>query len=75
MARGVQQKMDLKQTTLLSVPQFADTLGVTRACIRRWILERKITVVKLGRLVRIPVGEVERLINSGLRQARETRHA
>jgi len=67
--------MDSKQTTLLSVPQFADALGVTPACIRRWILERKITVVKLGRLVRVPTGEVERLVNSGLRPARETRHA
>lgn len=61
--------------TLLSVPQFADALGVTSACIRRWILERKITVVKLGRLVRVPAGEVERLVNSGLRQAREVRRA
>jgi excisionase family DNA binding protein len=60
--------------TLLSVPQFASALGVTPACIRRWILERKITVVKLGRLVRVPAGEVERLVNAGLRQARETRH-
>jgi excisionase family DNA binding protein len=66
--------MDPKQTTLLSVVQFANALGVTPACIRRWILERKITVVKLGRLVRVPAGEIERLVNAGLRQARETRH-
>jgi excisionase family DNA binding protein len=65
--------METKSTTLLSVPQFADTLGVTPACIRRWILERKITTVKLGRLIRVPASEVERLVNSGLRPARPAR--
>jgi excisionase family DNA binding protein len=64
------REMESKQTTLLSVPQFADALGVTPACIRRWILERKITTVKLGRLIRVPSSEVERLVNSGLRPAR-----
>jgi len=65
--------MESKPTTLLSVTQFADALGVTPACIRRWILERKITTVKLGRLIRIPASEVERLVNSGLRPARPAR--
>jgi excisionase family DNA binding protein len=65
--------MDLNETTLLSVPQFAATLGVTPACIRRWILERKITTVKLGRLVRVPISEVERLITAGSRPARSAR--
>jgi excisionase family DNA binding protein len=65
--------MDSNQSTLLSVPQFADVLGVTPACIRRWILERKITTVKLGRLIRVPSSEVERLVSSGLRPARPAR--
>ena len=61
------------EVTLLSVPQVAERLGVTPACIRRWVLERKLTVVKLGRLIRIPASEVERLVNSGLRPARPAR--
>lgn len=61
------------EMTLLSVPQFADALGVTPACIRRWILERKITTVKLGRLIRVPASEIERLIDGGLRPARPAR--
>jgi excisionase family DNA binding protein len=60
------------EVSLLSVPQFAAALGVTPACIRRWILERKITTVKLGRLIRIPSLEVERLVNAGLRPARRS---
>ena len=54
---------------LLSVKQFAAALGVTPACIRRWILERKIASTKLGRLVRIPTAEAQRLIDAGLRPA------
>jgi excisionase family DNA binding protein len=55
---------------LLTVPQFADKLGLTQDCVRRWIFDRKITTIKVGRLVRIPESEVERLVNSGLRPAR-----
>jgi len=56
---------------LLTVRTFAKALNVTSACIRRWILERKIATVKLGRLVRIPSDEVQRLIQSGLRPSQE----
>lgn len=55
--------------SLLKVDEFAKALGVTPAAIRRWILEQKITTVRLGRLVRVPAGEVQRLINAGTRPA------
>ena len=61
------------EQTLLSVPQFANALGVKPSCVRRWILLRKITVIKIGRLVRVPVAEVQRLIDSGIRPARPVR--
>lgn len=62
-----------QEVTLLSVPQFAGALGVTPACIRRWILERRITTVKLGRLIRVPASEVTRLVEAGCRPAKPTR--
>jgi excisionase family DNA binding protein len=65
--------MSNPEFSLLSIPQFAQRLGVTPACIRRWILERKITTVKLGRVVRVPASEIERLIDAGLRPARLSR--
>jgi excisionase family DNA binding protein len=65
--------VDSRQTNLLSVQQFADALHVTTSCIRRWILLQKITTVKIGRLVRIPASEIERLVDSGLRPARPAR--
>ncbi len=58
---------------LFTVDAVAKVLSVTPACIRRWIFERKIATVKLGRLVRIPPNEVQRLIQSGLRPNQERR--
>jgi excisionase family DNA binding protein len=65
--------MDAKQTALLSIPEFANALGVKRSCIRRWVLMRKITIFKVGRLVRVPSTELDRLLAEGLRPARRER--
>ncbi len=56
---------------LFTVDEVAQGLSVSPACIRRWIFDRKIATVKLGRLVRIPSDEVQRLIQSGLRPTQE----
>ena len=61
--------MNIADQQLLTVHELAKALNVTPACIRRWTLERKVTTVKLGRLVRIPASEVQRLIQIGLRPA------
>lgn len=58
---------------LLSVTEFAEALGITVACVRRWLLERKIARVKIGRLVRIPASELDRLIAEGTRPAKPAR--
>ena len=61
------------QDSLLTVDEFAGQLRVTRACVRRWILERRIAVVKIGRLVRLPASEIHRIIDEGSRP-RAQRH-
>jgi excisionase family DNA binding protein len=58
------------ERTLMTVPECAEALAVTVACVRRWILERKIATVKLGRLIRIPRAELNRLIEQGTSQRR-----
>jgi excisionase family DNA binding protein len=58
---------------LLTIPQFATALSVTVACVRRWMIEKRVSVVKLGRLVRIPASEVDRLIADGFRPAENRR--
>lgn len=62
---------ETKIAKLYSVPEFANLLGVTVACVRRWLLERKIGRVKVGRLVRIPADELDRLITEGYRPAKQ----
>jgi excisionase family DNA binding protein len=50
---------------LLTSAEFAHALGVTHSCVRKWLLERRVARVKLGRLVRIPAEELDRLISQG----------
>lgn len=52
---------------LLTVEEFADELRVTKACVRKWIVERKVVVVKVGRLVRLPTSELRRIVDEGTR--------
>jgi excisionase family DNA binding protein len=59
-----------KEKSLLRVNEFAALLDVTPACVRRWLLERKIASIRIGRLVRIPKEEAVRLIETGLRPAK-----
>jgi excisionase family DNA binding protein len=61
--------------TLLTVSQFAEALRVTPACIRKWILERRIATIKVGRCVRIPDTEAARIVEAGLRPARPAKPA
>lgn len=58
---------------LLTVPEFAFALRVQPSCVRRWVAERKIATVRVGRLVRIPSAEVDRIIREGTRTAAKTR--
>ena len=55
------------QDPLLTVEEFAIHLRVTQACVRKWILERRVAVVKVGRLVRLPSSEIRRIIDEGSR--------
>jgi excisionase family DNA binding protein len=50
---------------LYTVPEAAEALKVTEAAIRRWIWQRRLTVVKIGSAVRIEETELARLIESG----------
>ncbi len=47
---------------LLSPQEFADRLSISRWTVYAWIAEGRINSVKLGRLVRIPESEVDRIV-------------
>lgn len=48
-----------------TVEQAADELNVAKSTIRAWIGQRRIGCVRLGRSVRIPAAEINRLLESG----------
>jgi excisionase family DNA binding protein len=50
---------------LYTVPEAAEALKMTEAAIRRWIWQRRLTIVKLGSSVRIEETELARLIEAG----------
>ena len=54
---------------LISPQQFADRLSISRWTIYSWLSEGRIEFVKLGRLVRIPERELDRIIREGSREA------
>jgi excisionase family DNA binding protein len=55
---------------LLTVPQAAERLSLKASTIRRWILTRKIDVVRPGaRAVRVPESAITAIIERGFRPA------
>lgn len=48
-----------------TVAQAAEQLGLSESTIRAWIGQRRIGFVRLGRAVRIPAAEIERLMERG----------
>lgn len=55
---------------LLKVPEAADILALSPKTVWQWIGERRIGVVRLGRAVRVPLSEIERLMEEGTTPAR-----
>jgi excisionase family DNA binding protein len=55
---------------LLKVREASERLGLQSSTLRAWIGQRRIGIVRLGRAVRIPAEEVERLIAEGTIPAR-----
>jgi excisionase family DNA binding protein len=57
-----------------NVSEAASELGLSVACLRRWIAERRIGYVRLGRAIRISSAEIERMMAEGAVPARERRN-
>ena len=52
----------------------AKTLAVTEAAIRKWIYQRRLPVVKLGRLTRLRMVDVEQVASAGLHPRQRPGH-
>lgn len=53
---------------LLTVKQAAELLACSEAAVRKWLYQRRLAVVKVGRLTRLRVRDLEALVTNGLRQ-------
>ena len=58
---------------MLTTEEAAHELGVKESTVRAWIARRRLGFVKLGRCVRIPRSELERIVRQGTVPAREAR--
>ena len=47
----------------MSITDTAIHLAVSRRTVKRWIADDKIVAVKINGIVRIPIAEIERLVN------------
>lgn len=55
----------MKDEKLLNVSEAAERLGLKPATIRKFIFERRIDVVRIGRRVSIPEDAIEKMIAEG----------
>ena len=55
--------------TLVSIREAADRLAISTATIRRWVAQRRLPAVRLGRAVRIRESDIVALIRWGYRPA------
>ena len=53
--------------TLISVKETAKLLNCSEAAIRKWIFQRRLPIVKLGRLTRLRVSDIETMVAEGSR--------
>ncbi len=56
---------NINREELVTVEETARRLGLKESTIRAWIARRRLSYTKLGRAIRIPSSEIERLINAG----------
>ncbi len=52
---------------LIDLPAVADRLGVNQRYVRRLVADRRIPVIKLGRLLRFDPADIEELIGRSKR--------
>lgn len=53
---------------LLTPMEVAETLSISRWTVYQWISDHHLRSVKLGRLVRVPSSEVERIIQENTQE-------
>lgn len=60
--------MNVLEDRFLTPKQFADRFSISRWTVYTWLQEGRLKKIKLGRLVRIPESEVDRIIQEGTQE-------
>ncbi|HIE66363.1 MAG TPA: DNA-binding protein [Nitrospiria bacterium] len=58
-------EVEKMEKRLLRVPEAAARLAIRESTIRKWIILKKISVVRIGRTVTIPEESIEKIIRDG----------
>jgi excisionase family DNA binding protein len=53
-------------SALMTIDQAAKMLACTPAAIKKWLYQRRLTPVKIGRLTRLRLEDIERVMADGL---------
>jgi excisionase family DNA binding protein len=61
----------MKMDGLLSIKQAAQYLACSEAMLRKWVHQRKLPVVKIGRLTRIRLDDLQAWVRLGLREKKQ----
>jgi len=65
----------MRADPLLDVAGAADYLAVSPAAVRKFIFEKRLAIVRIGRRVFLEASELERFIDAGREPAARTRPA
>ncbi len=63
----------MQSEQLLRIPEVAEQLTLRPVTIRAWLARRKLSFVRVGRSIRIPRSEVDRVLTEGTVPRREPR--
>ena len=58
-------------TSLLTVKEVSKKLNVSQHTVRKWVLQRRISFVKIGGAVRFRTEDIEQLCNRGMARRAE----
>ena len=69
----MEQKQTVNMGRPLTVRETAGALSLSESTIRSWLAQRRLGFVRLGRAIRIPVEEINRVLAQGAVPAKERR--
>lgn len=58
----------MKEKLVIGIQEVSESLGVSVSTLYKWVGEKKIPCVKMGRLVKFRQGDIEKWLNENSRE-------